>query len=121
MIIAAAIWACSAASATAQAASNPGDLTQRIRVQTDATGAYTWTFPTPYAAGSVPVIEIVAEGAVGSTDVVNVQTSGPPSNTQVTVRVTRTVQSVVSLLGLTILSVPTSVGVTYVDITARQP
>lgn len=100
----------------------PGvDNTQRIRAVTDTTGVYTWTYPNAYAAGVVPVIEATAEGASGSTDVINVQTNGAPTNTSVTVRVTRTQQSVVALLGLTILSIPATVGATTVNITARAP
>lgn len=93
---------------------------QRIRVQTAADGTYTWTYPTPFAAGVVPKISVCAEAGAGVTDVINAQTDGPPTATQCKIRVTRTQQSVVSLLGLTILSVPASVGVTWVSIIAFQ-
>lgn len=93
---------------------------QRIRVQTAADGTYTWTYPTPFASGVVPKISVCAEAGAGVTDVINAQTDGPPTNTQCKIRVTRTQQSVVALLGLTILSVPASVGVTWVSIIAFQ-
>lgn len=93
---------------------------QRIRVQTASDGTYTWTYPTPFASGVVPKISVCAEAGVGVTDVINAQTDGPPTNTQCKIRVTRTQQSVVALLGLTILSVPASPGVTWVSIIAFQ-
>lgn len=91
---------------------------QRIRATTAADGTFTWTFPTPFASGTQPKIALVAEAPAGSTDVINAQVDGTPTNTQVKVRVTRTQQSVVALLGLTILSVPGSAGATTVDILA---
>lgn len=39
------------------------DQEQRIRVQTSATGSYTWTFPVPYASGVKPVISGFVEDA----------------------------------------------------------
>lgn len=93
---------------------------QKIRVQTAADGTYTWVYPQPFAVGNIPKIFAVAEGGVGVTDVINAQTDGPPTNTQCKIRVTRTQQSAVSLLGLTILSVPASVGATWVSIVALQ-
>lgn len=91
---------------------------QRTRVQTAADGTYTWTYPTPFASGTIPKIFVVAEGGAGVTDVINAQTDGAPTNTQCKVRVTRTNQSAVALLGLTILSVPASPGATWVSIVA---
>src|SRR6478752_9831223 len=91
---------------------------QRIRVQTAADGTYTWTYPTPFASGVVPKISVCAEAGAGVTDVINAQTDGAPTNTQCKIRVTRTQASVVALLGLTILSVPSTPGVTWVSIVA---
>lgn len=91
---------------------------QKTRVQTAADGTYTWVYPQPFANGSTPKIFVVAEGGVGVTDVINAQTDGPPTSTQCKIRVTRTQQSAVALLGLTILSVPSSPGVTWVSIVA---
>lgn len=94
---------------------------QRDRQQTTITGTYTWVFPVPYASGVVPICEAIVEAPVGSTDVINVQLDGAPTNTQAKFRVTRTQQSVVALIGLTILSIPTSVGVQWLHMTARAP
>lgn len=93
---------------------------QKTRVQTAADGTYTWVYPTPFATGNIPKIFVVAEGGVGVTDVINAQTDGPPTATQCKIRVTRTQASVVALLGLTILSVPATVGATWVSIVALQ-
>lgn len=92
--------------------------TRRARLQTAVNGTLTWTYPTPFDAGVVPQIMAIAETAVGVTDVINVQVEGTPTNTQAVIRVTRTNQTVVALLGLTILSVPTNVGATWVNLSA---
>lgn len=94
----------------------------QARVVTTATdGTITWTYPVAYGAGVVPVIEAISQATAGSTDVINVQLDGAPTNTQAKLRVTRTQQSVVALIGLTVLSVPASVGATNVHVTARTP
>lgn len=89
-----------------------GTFTQSKKLTTDAAGAVTWTFDTPFAAA--PDVTGVAQSTVGSTDVINVQLDGVPTTTQAKLKVTRTQQSVVALLGLTILSIPASVGATVV-------
>ncbi len=94
---------------------------QRARVTTATNGTVTWTFPTPFGAGVVPRVWAQVVAASGTTDVVNVQTDGAPTNTAVNLRVTRTQQSVVALLGLTILSVPTTIGAQQVDVFAVAP
>jgi hypothetical protein len=70
-----------------------------------ATGLFTWTFPTPFGTGVVPVCNSIAICPSGTTDLINVQQEGDATNTTVTFRVTRYQQSAVSLIGLTILSV----------------
>jgi hypothetical protein len=70
-----------------------------------STGLFTWTFPTPFGTGVVPVCNSIAICPSGTTDLINVQQEGDATNTTVTFRVTRYQQSAVSLIGLTILSV----------------
>lgn len=94
---------------------------RKVRVQTAADGTLTWTYSTPFAAGVVPIVVAVAEAANGVTDVINVQVVDTPTNTQCKLLVNRTQRSVASLLGLTILSVPASVGVTWVHAVALEP
>lgn len=68
-----------------------------------ASFTFTWTYPTPFGAGVVPIVNGIAE-ATGTTDSVNVQVEGTPSNTQCVFRVSRYSQTLVSLIGLTILA-----------------
>lgn len=89
---------------------------QKVRIQTASDGTLTWTYPVAFPSSYIPRISVVAEATAGTTDVVNVQIDGTPTNTQAKFRVTRTQQSVVALLGLTILSVPASVGATWLHI-----
>lgn len=67
-------------------------------------GTYTWTYPTPFGAGVVPVCNGIAQTASGVTDLVNVQIDGTPTNTQCTFRITRYSQSFLSILGLNVLT-----------------
>jgi len=68
---------------------------------------YTWTYPTAFGAGVVPICNGIAQTAAGVTDLINVQIQGVPTNTQCTFVITRYQQSLASLLGLTILSLNT--------------
>lgn len=83
------------------------------RIQTATDGTVTVTFSPPFDVGIVPRCNALVETGVGVTDVLNAQVEGTPTNTQVKFRVNRTQQSVVALLGLTILSVPSSPGVQW--------
>lgn len=99
-----------------------GTVFQSARVTTDSAGLFTWTFPTPFAAGVVPHVWAIAEGpnpAAGT--LVNVQVEGAPTNTQAKFRVTKSAAAVASLLGLTILSVPATVGATPIHVFAKAP
>jgi len=94
---------------------------RKERIQSAADGTITWVYSTPFAAGVVPRISAVAEVASGVTDVVNVQVVDTPTNTQCKLLVNRTNRSVVSLIGLTVLSVPSQPGVTWVHAIALEP
>ena len=94
---------------------------RKIRAQCAPDGSLVWTFTPPFASGVVPRVVAVAETANGVTDVVNVQVEGTPTNTTANLRVNRTQRSVVSLLGLTILSIPSSVGVMWIHAVALEP
>lgn len=91
---------------------------RRARMQCAADGSLTWTFDPPFDPGVVPRINAIAETGVGVTDVVNVQVEGTPTNTTAQLRVNRTQRSVAAVLGLTVLSVPASVGVQWVHASA---
>lgn len=94
---------------------------RKARVQSAADGTLTWTFSPPFGAGVVPIISAVAEAATGVADVINVQVVDTPTNTGCKLLVNRTQRSVVALLGLTLLSVPSSPGVTWVHAVALEP
>jgi len=94
---------------------------RKIRAQTAADGTYTFTYPTAFAAGVTPICEATAETVSGVTDVINAQINGTPTNTAAQIIVTRTQRSVVSLIGLTVLSIPTQPGVTWVHIACLEP
>lgn len=84
---------------------------QRLRVQTNTSGTYIWTFPRPFASSTIPVVEVVAEdSSVGMT---NAQITSL-SSTTVTIQVNR----LSTLLGILTLNSTPQV---YIDITAINP
>lgn len=109
-----------AGTVTANCTLIPGTIEQELRIQTAVNGSYTWTYPVPYDAGVVPVIEVVAEGPnpAGGT-VVNAQLVGPPTNTGCTIQVTRSTTTI-QVLGINVLSLAAATA-TFVHITARAP
>ena len=87
-----------------------------------ASGLFTWTYPTAFPAGVVPICNAMAVCTSGTTDIVNVQQEGDATNTQVTFRVTRYQQSLASVLGLTILSLGSGVPAnTKLSLMALEP
>lgn len=94
---------------------------QKIRVQTVADGTYTWTYPTAYATGVVPNIKCDVEAPTGATVRYSIQMQGPPTNTKVSVKVVMDNQTNVSLLGLTLLGVPSPPGQVWIHLTASAP
>lgn len=89
-----------------------------LRVQTDSSGLYVWTFPAGCQhSGNIPYFNAIAEGPTpqaGTT--VNPQVEGVPTATTVSFRVTRVSATTVALIGLTILSVQAA-SATYLDLT----
>lgn len=94
-------------------------VSQQIKATTAVDGSYTFVFPMTFSAA--PICQATAQATFGTTDVVNVQFDGAPTTTQAKVRVTRTQQSVVALLGLTILSIPASIGAQVITIRCDGP
>lgn len=82
------------------------------RVLVPVSGTFDVVFSS--AMGSAPLCAVTAEATAGDTNVVNAQIDGVTTSTGFRMRITRTAQSVVALLGLTILSVPTQVA-TYAN------
>lgn len=73
----------------------------------------------PFATGA-PLCAVTAETTLGDTNVVNAQMDGQPTMNGMRIRITRTQISVASLLGLSILSVPTQVA-TYAHYICIEP
>lgn len=59
---------------------------------------YTWPYPTPFATGVAPICNAIAQCPVGTTDLINCQIDGAPTNTSCVVRITRYTQGVVGLV-----------------------
>lgn len=94
---------------------------RKIRTTSAADGSLVWTFTPPFTNGVTPIISAIAETSSGVTDVINVQIEGTPTSTSANLRVTRTNRSTVALIGLTVLSLPTSPGATVVHAIALEP
>jgi len=93
---------------------------RKVIATTAADGTYTFSYAAnPFV--NAPTCLAVAETAAGVTDVINVQIVGTPTTTSVTFLVNRTQRSVASLLGLTVLSVPTQPGATKIHAICLEP
>lgn len=64
------------------------------------------TYSAAFTGGGTPVCAVTAETAPGDTSVVNAQIDGTPTSTGMRIRITRSTVTAVSLLGLSVLSVP---------------
>ncbi len=90
---------------------------QRTRVQTDASGNYTWTYPVAYPSGVVPVLTAISESA-SSTVPQGVQIVGVPTNTSATFKVINLPST--SVLSIVVLGAPTAAQA-YIHLTAVAP
>jgi len=85
---------------------------KQIVVMPSAATTYTWTYPTAFGAGVVPIVSAIVQVANGNTDLFNVQIMGAPTNTQCTFQINRVSAGLLSLL-LGALSInPTPVAAT---------
>lgn len=95
---------------------------QCARMQTNAAGLVTWTYPVAYAGGIVPVVIPIGEGpSPWANVIVNVQLEGAQTNTSAVIRVTKTTATLIGLLSLTLPVLVASPGVTYVNVCAKAP
>lgn len=90
------------------------------RILVPVSGVFDVAFSMPFPSGNAPLCVTTAETTAGDTAVVNTQIDGATSSTGFRIRITRTQQSVVALLGLTILSVPTQIA-TYAHYICIEP
>lgn len=85
---------------------------KQIVTMSSAATTYTWTYPAPFAAGTVPIVSAIVQVAAGNQDLFNVQVMGQPTNTQCTFQINRASAGLLALL-LGALSVnPTPVAAT---------
>lgn len=74
----------------------------KARKQTVTMGSpattYTWTYPTAFATGVVPVVNAIVQVPTGNTDLFNVQVMGSPTNTQCVFQINRVSSGLLSLL-----------------------
>lgn len=108
----------SASSGVAQILNKPPIQTiQRTRVQTDASGNYTWVYPVAYPIGVIPVITAVSESS-SSTVPQGVQIVGVPTNISATFKVINLPST--SVLSIVVLGAPTAAQA-YIHLTAVAP
>ena len=89
---------------------------QRLRAQTNTAGVLTWTFPTAFRTGIIPVISLTVEdGTAGVTW--NEQITAI-SNTSVSIQLTKT--TAVTVLGISVLGVAATPQA-FVHLTAIAP
>lgn len=97
-------------------------LTVQRAIVTYPGSDYTWTYPVPFEAGVVPVIEAVAVGPAASNALFNVQLVGDPTNTSAKFRVNTIPAASINLVGLLTLTLfqqaPNNV---KLHLTARAP
>lgn len=89
-------------------------LVQAATITTNAAGQFTWTYPTPFSAPPTVTATVHA-----SSDVYDVKITSRTA-TSCSIQIGRTQVAVVALLGLSILSVPSSVGATTVCLIASE-
>lgn len=95
---------------------SPNSKAQKIRVMTDTSGNFTWTFPTPYPTGITPVIQLTVEdgtsGTVWNHKVVKC------TETYVQLQISKTTS--VTVLGISVLGIAANPQA-YVHINAGYP
>jgi hypothetical protein len=92
-----------------------------LTIPAGGTGRVTWTYPIPYAAGVIPVIEALAIRPTSSNLVYNVQTYGDPTNTSVVFEVNTINPTQGVIIGALLnITQPAPTG-SKVHVTARVP
>lgn len=93
---------------------------KQIRTQSSAASTYTWVYPTPFAAGVVPIVSAIVQVPNGTTDLFNVQVMGAPTNTQCVFQINRVSAGLLALL-LGALSVNPTPIVSTLHMLALEP
>lgn len=71
---------------------------KQIITMPSAASTYTWTYPTAFGAGVVPIVSAIVQVSVGNQDLFNVQILGAPTNTQCTFQINRVSAGLLALL-----------------------
>jgi len=71
---------------------------KQIIVMPSAATTYTWTYPTAFGAGVVPIVSAIVQVSAGNQDLFNVQIMGSPTNTSCTFQINRVSSGLLSLL-----------------------
>lgn len=88
--------------------------------QAIAVANYTWTYPTPFGAGVVPIVSAIAQVAPGNTDLYNVQLIGAPTNVSCQFQINRISAGLLALL-LGALSINPTPGSITLHMVALEP
>lgn len=88
----------------------------RLRAQTNTSGVYVWTFSTPFASGTIPIIGLAVEDSVAGVtwghQIISV------SNTGATIQISKT--TAVTILSISVLGIAANPQA-YVHLTAIAP
>ena len=84
---------------------------QIVTMQTAAM-TFTWTYPTPFATGVVPIVSAIVQVPTGNTDLFNVQVMGAPTNTGCVFQINRVSSGLLSLLTGALSINPTPIAAT---------
>lgn len=93
---------------------------KQITTMGSAASTYTWVYPTPFAAGIVPVVSAIVQVSAGNQDLFNVQVQGVPTNTQCTFQINRVSAGLLALL-LGALSINTTPVASTLHMIALEP
>lgn len=93
---------------------------KQIVTMPSAASTYTWTYPTAFASGVVPVVSAIVQVAAGNQDLFNVQVLGVPTNTQCTFQINRVSAGLLALL-LGALSINTTPVASTLHMYALEP
>ncbi len=93
---------------------------KQIITMGSAASTYTWTYPTAFGTGVIPVCNAIVQVPNGTTDLFNVQIVGTPTNTQCTFQINRVSAGLLSLL-LGALSINSTPIAATLHLTALEP
>lgn len=85
---------------------------KQLLTMPSASTTYTWTYPTAFNVGTVPIVSAIVQVASGNQDLFNVQVVGAPTNTQCTFQINRVSSGLLSLLTGALSINPTPVAAT---------